>query len=407
VKALRTALEMAILSLVRQRLRSLLTSVGILIGVAAVVLVAALGSGARSEIDRQIQSLGSNVVFIFSQPAAKSGAKSRANMGMGLTERDAEAIRREATAVSAVTVYSEVNAQVVSETGNGKIGVMGVDENYFEVRGYEVATGRRFNESEAQTKAKVALIAPTAQEKLFGSLDPVGRWVRVGKHPFLIIGTLRSKGQSPFEDQDDRLLIPIGTWRSRVVPTLGDRVQLVMASAKTAEHSSEAERQVKQILMQRHQIAEGEEPDFRIGTQQEFQRMQEGIFTVLTVLLLSVAAISLLVGGVGVMNIMLVGVTERTREIGIRMAIGAKPGQIQVQFLLESVALTLFGGVAGILVATLLMLAFADDLGFPMQLNPAAIGVAVATSVFIGLVFGFWPARRAAHLDPIEALRHE
>ncbi|GMV12612.1 MAG: ABC transporter permease [Polyangiaceae bacterium] len=407
MNAILTSFRMAMLALVRQRLRSLLTSVGILIGVAAVVLVAALGTGARSEIDKQIQSLGSNVVFIFSQPAAKSGAKSRANMGMGLTERDAEAIRREATAVTAVTVYSEVNAQVVSELGNGKIGVMGVDESYFEVRGYEVATGRRFNESEAQTKAKVALIAPTAQQKLFGNQDPVGRWVRVGKHPFQIIGTLRSKGQSPFEDQDDRLLIPIGTWRSRVVPTLGDRVQLVMASAKSAEHSSEAERQVRQILMQRHQIAEGEEPDFRIGTQQEFQRMQEGIFTVLTVLLLSVAAISLLVGGVGVMNIMLVGVTERTREIGIRMAIGAKPGDIQAQFLLESIALTLFGGLAGILTATLLMLAFAKELGFPMRLSPEAVGVALSTSVIIGLAFGFWPARRAAHLDPIEALRHE
>ncbi|MBK7581025.1 MAG: ABC transporter permease [Myxococcales bacterium] len=407
MNAVLTSLRMALSALVRQRLRSLLTSIGILIGVAAVVLVAALGAGARGEIDKQIQSLGSNVIFVFSQPSAKSGAKSRASMGMGLTERDAEAIRREATAVTAVTVYSEVKAQLVSEFGNGKIGVMGVDHSYFAVRGYEVATGRRFNESEALTKAKVALIAPTAQTKLFGNQDPVGRWVRVGKHPFQIIGTLRSKGQSPFEDQDDRILIPIGTWRSRVVPTLGDRVQLVMASAKSAEHSSEAERQVRQILLQRHQIAEGEEPDFRIGTQQEFQRMQEGIFTVLTILLLSVAAISLLVGGVGVMNIMLVGVTERTREIGIRMAIGARPADIQFQFLLESIALTLFGGVAGIVVAAILMQVFAKDLGFPMQISLQAIAVAVGTSVIIGLVFGFWPARRAAHLDPIEALHHE
>ena len=407
MNALATSLRMAIVAMLRQRLRSALTSVGIAIGVAAGVLVAAPGSGARGEIDKQIQSLGSNVIFIFSQPATKSGAKSRANMGMGLTERDAAVIRREATAVTAVTVYSEVKAQVASELGNGKIGVMGVDESYFEVRGYEVESGRSFNESEAQTKAKVALIATTAQEKLFGNQDPIGRYVRVGKHPFRIIGTLRSKGQSPFEDQDDRILIPIGTWRSRVVPTLGDRVQLVMASAKSAEHSSEAERQVRQILMQRHQIAEGEEPDFRIGSQQEFQKMQEGIFTVLTVLLLSVAAISLLVGGVGVMNIMLVGVTERTREIGIRMAIGAKPADIQGQFLLESIALTLFGGLAGIAMAAGLMLGFAKDLGFPMQLSGSAIAVALGTSIAIGLTFGFWPARRAAHLDPIEALRHE
>jgi putative ABC transport system permease protein len=223
----------------------------------------------------------------------------------------------------------------------------------------------------------------------------------------LIVGALRSKGQSPFEDQDDRVLIPIGTWRSRVVPTLGDRVQMVMASAKSSERSAEAERQVRQILMQRHHIAEGDEPDFRIGTQEQFRQMQEGIFTVLTVLLLSVAAISLIVGGVGVMNIMLVGVTERTREIGIRMAIGARPRDIQVQFLLESIALTLFGGLAGIALAGVLIWGFAKDLGFPMELDPQAVLVAMTTSVAIGLVFGFWPARRAAHLDPIEALHHE
>ena len=402
-----TSLRMALAALVRQRMRSLLTSLGILIGIAAVVLVAALGTGARAEIDKQIQSLGSNVIFIFSQPTTKSGSRSRANMGMGLTDRDAESIRREATAVAAVTVYSEVKAQVVSELGNAKIGVMGVDGHYFPVRGYEVGTGRSFNDSEEQIKAKVCLIGPTAQEKLFGSVDPVGRWVRVGKHPFQVIGTLKAKGQSPFEDQDDRILIPIGTFRSRVVPTLGDRVQLVMASAKSAERSVEAERQIKQILMQRHAIAEGEEPDFRIGTQQQFQQMQEAIFTVLTVLLLSVAAISLLVGGVGVMNIMLVGVTERTREIGIRMAIGAKAGDIRLQFLLESIALTLLGGLAGIALAAGLMLGFASDLGFPMSLNLEAIAVAVGTSVVIGLVFGLWPAHRAAQLDPIEALRHE
>jgi len=407
VSALASTFRMAFAALVRQRLRSLLTSIGILIGIAAVVLVAALGTGARGEINRQIETLGSNVIFVFSQPTAKSGARSRADMGMGLTDRDAEAIRREATAVSAVTVYSEVKAQVVSEYSNGKIGVMGVDSSYFPVRGYEVDQGRRFTDSEAQTKAKVALIGTTAQTKLFGNVDPVGRWVRVGKHPFLVIGTLVPKGQSPFEDQDDRLLIPIGTWRSRVVPTLGDRVQLIMASAKSADRDAEAERQIEQILNQRHGIVEGDEPDFKIRSQEQFRAMQDAIFTVLTVLLLAVAAISLIVGGVGVMNIMLVGVSERTREIGIRMAIGAKPRDIQVQFLLEAIALTLIGGIGGVALAVGLMLGFAKEMGFPMHLSPQAIAVAMGTSIFIGVVFGFWPARRAAHLDPIEALRHE
>ena len=401
-----TALKMAMAALVRQRLRSALTAVGILIGIAAVVLTAALGTGARGAIGKSIESLGSNVVFIFSQPTTKSGARSRAS-GTGLTDRDADAIRREAGSITAVTVYSEANAQVVSEFSNAKIGVMGVDGNYFGVRGYKVDGGRRFTESEEQIKAKVALIAPTAQRKLFGNVDPIGRYVRVGKHPFLIVGTLLSKGQSPFEDQDDRIMIPIGTWRSRVSPTLGDRVQLIMASAKNSESTSEAERQITQILKQRHHLSDSDQADFRIGTQDAFKKSQDAVFDVLTILLLSVAAISLIVGGVGVMNIMLVGVTERTREIGIRMAIGAKPRDIQIQFLLESIALTLLGGLGGVVLAVALMLVLVSQLGFPMQLSVEAISIAMATSVVIGIIFGFWPARRAAHLDPIEALRHE
>jgi putative ABC transport system permease protein len=405
VRALATAFRMALAALVRQRLRSALTSVGILIGIAAVVLTAALGTGARAEIGKRIESLGSNVVFVFSQPTTKSGLKARSS-GLGLTERDAEGIRREAPAVTAVTVYSEAKAQLVSEYGNGKIGVMGVDRSYFEVRGYHVASGRRFTETEQKIKAKVALIGKTAQEKLFGADDPVGRYVRVGKYPFLIIGTLVPKGQSPFEDQDDRLLIPIGTWRSRVSPTIGDRVQLIMASAESGRNT-QAERQISEILKQRHHIREGDEPDFRIGTQAEFKKSQDAIFDVLTILLLSVAAISLLVGGVGVMNIMLVGVTERTREIGIRMAIGAKSRDIEVQFLLEAIALTLLGGLGGVGLATAVMALASGALGFSLSVNFTAVSIAMGTSVLIGLVFGYWPARRAAELDPIEALRHE
>lgn len=401
---LRVSLRIAFQAVARQRLRSLLTSVGILIGIAAVVLVSALGSGARAEIGKQIESMGSNVIYVFSRPSSKSGVRTTNN---GLTDRDAAAIRREATAISLVTVYSEAKAQLVSEFQNAKTNVMGIDGDYFAVRGYEVDRGRRFNESELLVKAKVCIIGPTARDKLFGNIDPIGRYVRVGRHPFLIIGTLKAKGQSPFEDQDDRLLMPIGSWRSRVVPTLGDRVQLIMASAQSVERTKEAERQVKQILMQRHGFQEGEEPDFRTGTQEEFRAGQEAVFGVLTILLLSVAGISLIVGGVGVMNIMLVGVTERTREIGIRMAIGARPSDIQWQFLLESVLLTLIGGAAGVGLAVAIMRFFGSDLGFPLVLEPTAVIIAFFTSVAIGLVFGFWPARRAAMLDPIEALRHE
>jgi putative ABC transport system permease protein len=275
------------------------------------------------------------------------------------------------------------------------------------VRGFSVQRGRMFTESEELIKAKVCLIGPNSAQALFGSADPVGRYVRIGRHAFQIVGMTAPKGQSPFEDQDDRILMPIGSWRSRVSPTLGRRVQLIMATAKSAAEVGHAERQIEAILRQRHGVAEGEESDFRVRTQEAFRESQEAIFRILSILLLSVAAVALFSGGVGVMNIMLVSVTERTREIGIRMAIGARGQDIQLQFLAEAVALTALGGLAGIAVATGVMHLMRRTLGWSMQLSPEAVAVAVLTSFAVGLVFGFLPARRAASLDPIEALRHE
>jgi putative ABC transport system permease protein len=399
--------RLALSGLWRAKGRSVLTSLGILIGIAAVVIVTALGTGAREAIDKQIQSLGSNIVFIFHQESAKSGARARAGAGFGLTQRDADAIRREATAIDKVSVYSEVRAQVLSEFGNDRIQVIGIDNDYFPVRGFAVQAGRGFTESEQTLKSKVCLIGKTAGDKLFGAYDPIGRWVRIGKYPCRIIGTLVPKGQSPFEDQDDRILMPIGSFRARVLPTLGDRVQLVMATSKGAERTDEAVRQIEGILKQRHGILEGDEPDFRVRTQEEFRKSQDAIFGIITGLLLSVAAIALFVGGVGVMNIMLVGVTERTREIGIRMAIGAKRADIRAQFLVEAVTLTLVGGLLGILLALGGIYALEKTLGWTMRLSIEAVVVALGTSVAIGMIFGFWPALRAAQLDPIEALRHE
>lgn len=400
-----SALGIALGALRAAKLRSTLTALGILIGVAAVVVVTALGTGAAERVGGQLESLGSNLLFVWGMPTTKSGA--RVKKEAGLTDGDALAMRREATAIAEVSVYTEMRPQVVSEFGNAKISVMGVDAAYFSVRNYEVESGRRWTEQEERFKSKVILIGHTAISKLYGNVDPIGHYLRVGRHAFRIVGVLTPKGQSAFEDQDDRVLMPIGTWRSRLQPSLGTRVHLIVATAKSAAHVPEAERQMTAILRQRHSIAEGQEDDFRVRTQEQFRESQQAILTVLTTLLLSVAGISLTVGGVGVMNIMLVSVAERTREIGTRMAIGARRRDIELQFLLEAVTLTVFGGISGILLATGVVALMIKTLEWSMRISAGAVAVALLTSAAVGLLFGFLPAQRAAALDPAEALRHE
>jgi putative ABC transport system permease protein len=407
VRAALSSLSIAFAALGAAKLRTALTALGILIGIAAVVVVAALGTGARERIGGQIESMGSNLLFVWAQPATKSGARQRGGVSFGLTDDDAELVRRESTALAYTSVYSEVKPQVISEFGNEKLQVAGVDASYFPVRNYEVLRGRGWTEHEERFKGKVCLIGQTAIDKLFGNIDPVGRYLRIGRHPFQIIGTLKPKGHSAFEDQDDRVLIPIGSFRTRVSPTLGRRVQLLVASAKSSAHVPEAERQIAAILRQSHGIVEGDEPDFQVRTQEEFRKNQEAIFRILSGLLFAVAGIALFVGGVGVMNIMLVSVAERTREIGVRLAIGARRRDIRMQFLIESILLTLLGGVAGIALGFGVVEVMTRSLGWTMRIEVDALLVALSTSATIGLLFGLLPAERAAGLDPIEALRHE
>lgn len=403
-----SSLDVALRALLRARLRSALTILGILVGIAAVVVVVALGQGASGSIGNRIESLGSNVVYIFDQPVQRSGLRSALGTSLGLTDGDAEALRREAPALSAVSVFTSTTVQAVTSFANARTSVMGTDLAYFPVRGFELATGRLWTPQEEHSKARVVLLGPATAATLFGSADPLGRSVRIGKHPYRVIGTLLPKGASPFgQDQDERIMMPIGTWRAHLNPWLGRRVHMIMASAASFDSSANAQLQIEEILRQRHHVREGKAPDFVVHTQEQFREMQQRIVSVLTVLLLSVAAVSLFVGGVGVMNIMLVTVTERRREIGVRMALGAQPRDIEMQFLIEAVTLTFLGGLIGLLLAAGLIELGKRGLGWSMTLGLPAVLVAFATSLFGGIVFGYLPARRAALVEPMEALRHE
>jgi putative ABC transport system permease protein len=401
-----SALWLALRTIFRSKLRAALTILGILIGVAAVVIVTALGSGVRDQIGQQIEGLGSNTIYVFAQPTQVSGAKSK---GLGrITESDGRAMVRESTSLAAVAPFSSTQSQVVFGDRNAATSIMGSTRDYFEVRKFTIARGNLWTEQDERLKNKVVVLGTTVAEALFGNQDPIGSVIRIGRYPYRVIALLEKKGPSPFgEDQDDRVIMPSSTFRARIRPSGIDRVDMLIASATSALTVDRAQAQIESVLRQRHGIADGDQADFRCSTQAEIRQSQEAIFGVLSVLLISIAAVSLFVGGIGVMNIMLVSVTERTREIGIRMAIGARENDILLQFLIEAVVLSLLGGVIGSACGAGSILLAARLLEWPMTLPVEALLVALGTSLGIGVLFGFLPARRAARLDPIDALRQD
>jgi putative ABC transport system permease protein len=403
-----SSVVLALVAIARAKVRAALTVLGILIGVAAVVIVTALGTGVKERIRSQIQSLGSNVIYVFPQSNQRSGARGARGGGGRLTEGDGRAIAREATSVLAVVPFLQTQAQVVAAEKNVSTNVVASSRRYLEVRGFALSTGANFNDADERVKAKVCLLGSTVKENLFGASDAVGQIVRIGRYPFRVVGVLATKGQLPSgEDQDDRVVMPASTFRSRVLPTAPGRVHTLLVSATDPFTVGRASAQIESILRQRHRIAPEDEPDFGIHTQAEFLKTQEQIFDTLQTLLIGIALVSLGVGGIGVMNIMLVSVTERTREIGIRMALGAREGDVRFQFLVEAVTLCILGGLLGTLVGLSAIYALSRALGWSMLLPPEALVVALGTSFGTGIVFGFWPAHRASRLDPIVALRHE
>lgn len=407
MRAFFAALRLSLRALGRAKVRASLTILGILIGVAAVVIVVALGNAVRDRVIGEINSLGANIIFVFPQDARSSGARTQPRAR--LTEDDAAAILREATSVSAISVHSSTSAQVMAGDRNFSTQVMGVGDNYLQIKGFTLSDGEMFTPADFRTKAKVVILGETVKKELFGSAtDVIGEYVRIGKYPFRVVGLLAEKGQSPFgEDQDNRVIMPIGAFRARVLRAPPGRVQMLLVQSSDEQTVDRATAQIEGILRQRHKIAPEDEPDFGIRTQAEIRKSNEATFATLTALLSSIAAISLLVGGIGVMNVMLVSVTERTREIGIRMAIGARQGDIMIQFLIEAIVLCLLGGILGLGLGLGSIALLARSLGWPFVIPASAVIASLATSAFVGIVFGFLPARRASNLDPIDALRYE
>ncbi|MBK8252837.1 MAG: ABC transporter permease [Polyangiaceae bacterium] len=391
----------------RNKLRAALTILGITIGVAALVTVTALASGARESIGAQISNLGSNALIVFPRSARPSGVRSLLS-GSRLNEFDADALVRESTSIKAATPFLRASGTIVYEGQNAKASIIGARIPYFEIRNWKVTRGETWTTTNEALGEKVVVIGTDTARDLFGSSDPVGRTIRVGRYPYRVIGVLEEKGPSPFgQSQDEIVLMPITTMRSHVITTRRGETHAIMMSATSAETTERAKKQAEAILRERHRIGEGGEDDFMVRSQAEFKAMQDAVLGALSALLVGIAAVSLVVGGIGVMNIMLVSVTERTREIGIRMAIGAREADILVQFLMEALALAMLGGLVGALLGYGAILGLGKALDWPMSLSMTALLIALFVSTGTGLVFGFFPAWRAARMDPVTALGRE
>ena len=409
VSTLINALEMATGALRVNVLRSLLTILGIVIGVGAVIMTVGLGMGAREMIGERIRSMGSNLVLVIPGASKQGGV----HMGSGtvhtLTAKDAEAIARRCPSVTAaVPIWSQVT-QVIHANRNWRTRVSGVTGDYFVVRDWSLEGGRYFNANEERAGSKVCVIGKSVARRLMGEGDPVGRELRIQNVPFRIVGLLDTKGQSPGgSDQDDTVLVPIVASHARLFGTpFKDEVRVIMVQAASREAILQAEEEISALLAKRHRIARAADNDFTVKSLTEMMRASEESLKIMTTLLGSIAAISLLVGGIGVMNIMLVSVTERTREIGIRMAVGAKTSDILGQFLVEACALTVLGGLTGIAFGTGGSWLFARTTNWPVLISPFAVVLAFGVSAVVGIAFGFYPAYKASRLHPIDALRYE
>jgi ABC-type antimicrobial peptide transport system permease subunit len=406
-----TAFLSALRALGTNWLRSMLTMLGIIIGVAAVITMIAIGGGAQARVEEQIKSLGTNIMLVLPGAQTTGGVRLGAQTGQTLTEEDARAIAADVPEVQAAAPSLRTGAQVVALNANWSTSVMGSTPEYLEVRDWPLAAGRSFEAAEMAGSAKVVVIGQTVARELFGDADPIDQMVRVRKVPLQVIGVLGRKGQNSMgQDQDDVIVVPLSTYRNRVQGMSAGRIKRVGAisvKVRDGQSMSEASDKIRELLRQRHRLASGADDDFSIRNLTEMLQAQEESSRVMAALLAAVAGVSLVVGGIGIMNIMLVSVTERTREIGLRMAVGARSRDILGQFLIEAVTMSLVGGAIGIVIGMAATWAIGSFAGWQVVLSAQSILLAVGFSAAVGVFFGFYPARRAASLLPIQALRYE
>jgi len=401
--------KIALRALWVNKMRSFLTMLGIIIGVGAVITMLAVGKGASEKIAEQIASVGSNLIMVIPGSITQGGIRMGSGSHSTLTSDDAEAIEKECSAVSAVAPIVNTAAQVVYGNQNWATGIYGTFPGILEVKDCKLVTGRNFVDQDIRSATKVCILGQTVVDNLFGGIDPIGQIIRIKKVPFTVIGILETKGQSIMgQDQDDVIYIPLTTAQKKIVATsIPGMVRTIMVKARSAEDMSLAEKQVTELLRQRHRTGANKEDDFTVRNLSQMMQVAEQSANVMTILLGAIASISLLIGGIGIMNIMLVSVTERTREIGIRMAIGAKTWDIRIQFIIEALTLSMIGGIFGITLGVTGSSILSAAAGWTTIVSPLSIILAFGVSGLVGIFFGFYPAYKASLLSPIDALRYE
>ncbi|MCX6555626.1 MAG: ABC transporter permease [Candidatus Aminicenantes bacterium] len=399
-------IKVAFKSIVKNKMRTLLTMLGIIIGVGAVIVMVAIGKGAEMRIQNQIASMGTNLLTIFPGSMQSRGVHMGPDTGVQLTLEDVDKLKKNTTFIVAVSPMVRAGAQIIGGSGNWNTSVWGVSEQYLEIRDWALASGEFFSTADIRAQNKVCVIGQTIVKNLFANEDPIGQLLRVRNVPFRIIGVVKERGQGAFgQDQDDLLIAPYSTVLYRLSGHV--HVNQILLRAASLEQMAQAQAEITAILREAHKIPEGEDDDFTVRNQTDIMATARETTQVLTILLASIASISLLVGGIGIMNIMLVSVTERTHEIGIRMAIGARSRDILVQFLIEAIVLSLSGGLIGVLIGFVATWIVHLATEWNTVIAPMNVLLSFGFAGAVGIFFGYYPARKASALNPIEALRYE